>query len=175
LKKPKEADQAFRAALADDPQSRPARFDYARFLNEQGQRLEALKLLNHCAGVKPEETLAWQLGGEIALQQRELLEFALEWTGEAVKHCPQDAVICRQRAEALLLSGDSAAALPVWQELSRSKDPLALAAVVVCELLVNEACTRCFGASEPAVSKELVQWYRRFLRFETHALIHTRA
>ena len=54
---------------------------------------------------------AWRLGGEIALGQAELLEFARDWTGEAFRALPENPVLAAQRAEALLLNGDTAAAL----------------------------------------------------------------
>jgi hypothetical protein len=100
------------------------------------------------------------------------IEFACDWTSEAVKHFPENLSLLRQRAEALLLSGNAIAALPLWQKLSSTQNPPSVAALVICEV-VNDMTVRTLPrAEEPAVSQEFLKWYRRLLRAENTKLVH---
>jgi glycosyltransferase involved in cell wall biosynthesis/tetratricopeptide (TPR) repeat protein len=164
LRRPDDAARAFAAALKDDPRSRPARCDYALFLSEQGQPVEALKLLHQLIGEQADDPAAWLLGGQIALSQPEFLEFARDWTGEAVKHLPAHPRLIAQRAEALLLSQQPAEALACWRLLPPDAGTRALAGRLICELL-GDAEGAVPPAAEPAVSQEFLQWYRALVRF----------
>src|SRR5208337_1642747 len=127
------AAQEFQRGLAEDPKSRPLRLDYARFLVSQGQAAAAIKFLYELTVEKPNDLPVWVQGGQLALSRPEFLELARNWTAEARRHAPQDVVILRQRAEALLLSGQCDAALPLWRELLPGADPATQAALVICE------------------------------------------
>jgi GT2 family glycosyltransferase/FMN phosphatase YigB (HAD superfamily)/tetratricopeptide (TPR) repeat protein len=163
------AAEAFAAALADEPSSLRAGIDFARFQAGQGRPLEALKLLNSLAADKPAEPSVWQLGGEIALSRPEFLEFARDWTGEAVKQLPEHPGLLAQRAEALLLTGDIEGALPLWRRAASPNSARQAAAVVLCELLTG-GCRRHFpAAEEAAVSRELVKWYRQLIAAGAHS------
>ena len=109
------ATKAFAQAVTEDPGSSTLRLAFARFLAETGKTLESLQTLHQIISDKPDEMDAWLLGGEIALTQPEFLEFARDWTGEAIKYFPEKQSILLQRAEALLLSGDAEQALPFWR------------------------------------------------------------
>src|SRR6185369_11869225 len=65
------AAQTFAAALREDPQSKPLRFDYALFLAETEQPVEGLKILNGLLAEKPDYLSAWLVGAQIALRQRD--------------------------------------------------------------------------------------------------------
>jgi tetratricopeptide (TPR) repeat protein len=152
--------------------SRAVRFDYAAFQAEQGEPLEALKILHQLVGENSDDLSAWQAGGQIALSSPDFIEFACDWTGEAVKHFPENLSLLRQRAEALLCSGNAMEALPLWQKLSSAQNPLSLAPLVICEV-VNDMTGRTLpSAEEPAVSQEFLKWYRRLLGAENTKLIH---
>ena len=171
LKKPAEAEQAFRAALADEPKSRATRLDFARFRAEQGQPLEALKLLNELVAENPGEVQVWQFGAQIALSRADFLEFARDWTGEAIKHFPEHPAIALQRAEALLLNQDVEQALPLWTKAHSPKSARQLAALALCEFLSGE-CSRTFTpADEKLVSQEFLKWYRQLINARAHGLI----
>jgi GT2 family glycosyltransferase/predicted Zn-dependent protease len=165
------AAEAFAAALADEPSSLRAGIDYARFQAGQGRPLEALKMLNSAAAEHPGEPSVWQLGGEIALSRPEFLEFARDWTGEAAKQLPEHPGLLSQRAEALLLTGDTEGALPLWRRAESPHPGRQAAAVVLCELL-TVGCRRHFpAAEETAVSRELVRWYRQLIAAGAHSTV----
>jgi tetratricopeptide (TPR) repeat protein len=156
--------------LTDDPQSRVARFDFARFLFDQGESVEALKLLNELITGNPNEVGAWQFGAQIALSAAEYFEFAADWTGEAIKHFPDHPAILLQRAEALLLASDAEQALPLWTRAHSPKSARHLAALVLCELVAGD-CHRAFSpADEKSVSHEFLKWYRQLLTARAHSL-----
>ncbi len=113
------AAEQFRAALQDDPKSRPARLDYAAFLAAHGQPAEALNLLFALAGESPEDAQAWLRGGSIALSAPEFQEVALDWTSSAHLRLPRDPAVAQQRAQALTQAGQCEAALPLWRSLER--------------------------------------------------------
>ncbi len=166
------ARNAFDAALAADASSRPLRFDLARFHAAQGQTDEALKILRQLAAENPGESRVWELGGKIALNQPEHLAFARDWTGEAVKNFPEDPCLLGQRAEALLLNQDVAQALPLWRRAPAPGSPRQRAAVVLCELLTGDRQHHFTAAEEPAISQEVVQWYRQCIRMGAQPLIN---
>jgi GT2 family glycosyltransferase/tetratricopeptide (TPR) repeat protein/glycosyltransferase involved in cell wall biosynthesis len=165
------ARQALDAALAADPSSRPARFDLARFQAAQGRTGEALQILRLLTVENPAEPRVWELGGQIALQRPEHLEFARDWTREAVKNFPEDQFLLRQRAEALFLNQDVAGALSWWRRAQASGSLSQRAAVVICELLTGDRQHHFTAAEEPVLSREAVQWYRQCIRMGAHSLI----
>ncbi|MGA2176367.1 MAG: glycosyltransferase [Verrucomicrobiota bacterium] len=166
------ARQAFDAALADDPSARPVRFDFARFHAAQGRPIDALKLLNQLREENPADLLVWHLGGQIALSRPESLEFACNWTGEAVKHFPQNQSLLVQRAEALMLSQDIEQALPLWRDAHAPNSPRQRAALVLCELLAGAPRHQILPAEEPSLSQEAIYWYRQWINVGAHSLLH---
>jgi glycosyltransferase involved in cell wall biosynthesis/tetratricopeptide (TPR) repeat protein len=171
LKDVEGAQQAFDAALAEDTASRPLRFDLARFHAAQGRTDQALTVLRQLATEDPSESRVWECGGQIALNRPEHLEFACDWTADAVKTFPADPGLLSQRAEALLLSQDVAQALPLWRNATHGS-PRQRAAVVLCELLTGDRQHHFTAAEEPALSQEVLQWYRHCIRMGAHSLIH---
>jgi glycosyltransferase involved in cell wall biosynthesis/Tfp pilus assembly protein PilF len=166
------ARRAFDAALAAEPSSRPARFDLARFHAAQGQTAEALKLARQLATENPAEARVWELGGQIALTRPGHMEFARDWTADAVKNFPDDLNLLRQRAEALMLHCDAAQALPLWRRAQASASARQRAALVLCELLTGDRQHHFNAAEEPALSRQAVEWYRHCIRMGAHAFIH---
>jgi tetratricopeptide (TPR) repeat protein len=171
LKENEAALAAFRAALADDPKSRAARFDFARFQFERNEGVEALKLLHELVTAKPDDAQAWQFGGQIALSRPEFFKFARDWTGEAHKNLPQDSPITLQRAEALLLGQDADAALPLWADAHSPKSARHLAALVICEAMSGSFERRFAAADEPPVSREMAKWYKLLLAARANGLL----
>ena len=166
------AESAFLAGLEEDPHSRPIRFDYAEFLARRARELEALQILHPLVSDAKTEPEVWHLGGEIALSIPDFIDFAADWTGEALKQHPRSSSIRRQRSEALLLSGHITAALPLWIECAEDKpDARGLAAVILCQLAEDLTTTPCQAADEPAVSREFIKWYRRLIDVNRHDLL----
>jgi hypothetical protein len=116
---------------------------------------------------------AWQLGGQIALSRPEFLEFARDWTQEAMRHVAQDPRIIAQRAEALMLSEDTAGALELWQQVwNELPQPAVLAALILCET-VETPTTHLPGAGPEAaaVSRAFIRWYQKLLPVKAHRTI----
>ena len=166
------AEKAFAAALAEDPKARRAGIDFARFLARNGKPLDALKELNRLVADDPNDVLVWHLGGQIALSRSDFLEFARDWTGEAVKHFPEHTGLLTQRGEALLLTQKPEAALPFWLKAHSPNSPRQVAALALCEFLAGDFHRRFAAAEEAAVSQELVKWYRQLIAVGAHSCVH---
>lgn len=171
LGEPDKAFQAFALARQDDPSSLPTVLDEARFRQERGQPVEALQLLHAFTSAHPAAAAAWFAGGGIALSRRDFLEVALDWTTEAVRNHPDHGGLRTQHAEALLLTGDVADALPVWRGLAGQGAPAALAAVAVCLAALGEAVHPPAAEVSAAVTQEFVRWYRRLLDFGAEEVV----
>jgi hypothetical protein len=98
------------------------------------------------------------------------VEFAADWTGEARKACPADGEIARQRAEALLLSGNTAEAFAAWSKVT-NRDDRGEAALVICAILSNRPASRPTGERETILSQEFLKWYRQFLNWGLGGLV----
>ena len=167
LKQPKEAAKAFAEARVEDPNSRPVGFDYARFLLDQEEPVEALKVLHQLISGQPEDADLWLLGGHIALGRPEFLEFARDWTGEAMQHLPQHPQVILQRAEALLLSGETEASLAHWRKAGSATNARQISARLICEMDCGRPAeipeTTREAGNEAILSEEFLKWYRRLL------------
>jgi tetratricopeptide (TPR) repeat protein len=171
LKQPAEAAKSFQAALADDPTSVPIRFDYVRFQAAHGDPVEALKLIHALATENPNELRFWHFGGQISLGRPEFLEFAHNWTIEALKYFPEDPVLLLQRAEVLLLGQNVERGLPLWLKAHSPTFPRHLAAIALCEIAAGNSSRRFSAAEERAVSQEFLTWYRQLIRFGASVLV----
>jgi glycosyltransferase involved in cell wall biosynthesis/tetratricopeptide (TPR) repeat protein len=169
---PEAALQEFQSAVAENPKSRPVRLDYARFLAAHNKAADAIKLLFQLAMEKPDDVAVWAQGGRLALSKPEFLEVARNWTAEARRRAPQDPVVLRQRAEALLLSGQCDAALPLWRQLQPGADPVSQAALVICETVVAESQYYPGAELEGKVSHEFLKWYRRLVAYKARTVLH---
>jgi hypothetical protein len=80
-----------------------------------------------------------------------------------------------QRAEALTLAGQRAAALPLRRRVAASADPpeeaQALAAIVLCETAPGQSVSGPPTALETRVSREFLTWYQRLVRFNARAAL----
>ena len=171
LERRDEARAAFAGAVRQVKPGRAARWDFARFLADEGDFVEALNLLHALVSERPEDAAAWNLGGQIALRQPEFLEFALDWTGEALRALPANPALVAQRAEALMFNGELEAALPLWRQLQAQGQPANLAALVLCEVLTSDRQTRLGAGEEAAVSREFLGLFRRLVKRGAEALV----
>ena len=163
LKEFKRADQAFHAAVEAEPGARTVSFDYARFLADSGQEVEALKWLHQMMAEDASEIRVWQLGARVALGKPEFLEFACDWTGEAVKLHPAQPALAEARGQALFLSGRAEEALAFWRQSDTGANPLSRAALILCEALAGLPSQTVPPEIAPRVNQEVVLWYRRLL------------
>jgi tetratricopeptide (TPR) repeat protein len=161
----------FCLAIEDDPQSRPARFDYARLLAARNQSVEALNLLFKLAKHKADDSAVWLLGGQIALSRPEFLEVALDWTADAGRHFPQDLAILRQRAEVLTLANRCEEALPLWRRIRPESAPALAAALVLCETAANDDQFSPPMHLEAQISREFLKWYQRLIQFNNRSTV----
>jgi tetratricopeptide (TPR) repeat protein len=166
------AEKTFQLALAEPGGGENLRLDFAKFLAAQNRFVEALGKLHEIVAPNPRQAAAWRLGGEITLGRPELLEFAREWTGEAVRALPDDSVLAGQHADALLLNGDTPAALELWEKIwDRDRSARTLAALILCEAV--EAPTTHApddGVDELAASRAFIEWYQKLIAVRASAL-----
>jgi glycosyltransferase involved in cell wall biosynthesis len=168
---PAEAEKLYREALAEDPVSRPVRFDFAVFQFQQGRALESLTLLNEIVGNDRKDLHAWLLGGQVALSRPDYIGFAQDWTGEAIKEFPGELPIVAQRAEALTLNQQLELALPLWSQVETLKSARHAAALTLCQSLLGE-CYRNFAPPvEKLVSQEFLRWYRQLIQYKAGTVI----
>lgn len=157
------AAEAYRQALQDEPQSEGVRMDFAVLEAQRGRTVEALTLLNEVIGLNPRHAKAWEVGGIVALRQPATLEFAVDWTGEALRNLPDLPILRRQRAEALLLAGLGAEAVDLWAEQKPTSDPVNLAALTLCRMLAGQPLPEVPPAAEVAASQEFLRRYRQLV------------
>jgi glycosyltransferase involved in cell wall biosynthesis/Tfp pilus assembly protein PilF/SAM-dependent methyltransferase len=158
------AEKAFQSAIAEPVRNEEARMDYAKFLRQQNRPVDAMHQLNEVVARNPHSANAWKSGGEIVLGHPEFLEFARDWTGEAIKHLPTHPVVVAQRAEVLLLSGETAEALGLWQTVWEvEREPRSLAALILCEMAGASATHVPDEGTERATSLAFIEWYRRLI------------
>ncbi|HUA69281.1 MAG TPA: glycosyltransferase [Candidatus Saccharimonadales bacterium] len=160
-----EAEKTFQAGLREKSRVEELRLAYAKFLAEQKRPVEALHQLHEIVKLRPQQAAAWRLGGEIALSKPDFLEFARDWTSEAIRNLPDDGVIVAQRAEVLLLNQDISAALPMWtRAINGQRPPHALAARIICATASSQPVEGPQDQTEEtAVSRAFVNWYRRLV------------
>lgn len=168
------AEASFKKGLEEPGRHAPLRVAYARFLQEQNRPIEALECLNQSISEDANDSAVWRLGGQIALSRAEFLSFAADWTGEAIKHLPRDRVVLAQRAEALLLTGETEAALPIWQQVCKSEShPRCVAALALCELVQGIPFTLTpQGRPQGEVTQAFLGWYRRGVETGAREVIH---
>jgi glycosyltransferase involved in cell wall biosynthesis/FMN phosphatase YigB (HAD superfamily)/cellulose synthase/poly-beta-1,6-N-acetylglucosamine synthase-like glycosyltransferase len=157
------AEKAFEAGLKELDHVDALRLDYARFLFEQKRAVDSLHQLNEIVSRDVRNITAWRLGGQIALSSSEFLEFGRDWTGEAIRHVPEDSVVNMQRAEMLLLSEDTAGARLLWQKLWNSeRKPQMLAALILCEMAEGTITQKPEdNKDEIAASRAFIEWYQK--------------
>ena len=170
---PAGAEKAFQAAETAAGSVESVKLDYAKFLSDAKRPVEALQKLNEIIAVNVKHARAWKAGGEIALGAPEFLEFACDWTGEALRALPEDAAIMAQRAEALMLHGDAAEAAKIWQRLAAGQpDSRQQAALILCELAGGAAVHKLEGeADELAVTRSFIEWYQRLISVRANAVV----
>ncbi|HEX3857848.1 MAG TPA: glycosyltransferase [Verrucomicrobiae bacterium] len=161
------AEKTFQKILgeAEQKNSENIKLDYIKFLAGQNRAVEALQKLHEMVAANARNIVAWRMGGEIALSHPEFLEFARDWTGEAMRYAAEDSVVTAQRAEALMLSGDTAAAMELWEQSWNSeREPRILAALILCES-VESPTTHApqDEQEEAAASRAFIGWYRKLL------------
>jgi glycosyltransferase involved in cell wall biosynthesis/ADP-heptose:LPS heptosyltransferase/ubiquinone/menaquinone biosynthesis C-methylase UbiE/Tfp pilus assembly protein PilF len=162
------AEKAFLVALNEAGRIEDVKKDYAKFLAETGREIQALEQLNEIIAQSPQHAEAWITGGKMTLAKREYLEFARDWTGEAFKALPGNVIVAAQRAEALMLNGDFAGALELWEKLwDHEHSPSVLAALILCEA-IEKPTTHApdEGPDESVTSREFITWYQRLLKLQ---------
>jgi glycosyltransferase involved in cell wall biosynthesis/tetratricopeptide (TPR) repeat protein len=167
-----EARKAYEQALQDDPLNEAARVEFAAFQAEEGQIVPALTLLHEGIQQNPKQAKVWEAGGALSLRQRDTLEFALDWSSEALKHLPDHPNLQRQRAETLLINGHVHEALPLWSEVSRSNDAASSCGLILCRLFAGEPLSALPPDREAAVSQDLIRRYRQSVELGLDGWVH---
>ena len=167
------AEKAFQAAMKESGRTEDVKLDYAKLLAVTERPVDALHLVNQIVAAKPQHAAAWRFGAEVALGRPEFLEFALDWTGEALKALPEEPGLQGLRAEVLLLTQQTTEALKLWSAIAATdRSPRALAAAILCATALSQpALQPANSAEETAVSRAFVDWYRRLLKFSAQETI----
>jgi GT2 family glycosyltransferase/SAM-dependent methyltransferase/Tfp pilus assembly protein PilF len=167
------AEKAFEAALAENNGIEEAKLDYAKFLVAENRPVEALHKLREMITANCRNVLAWRTGGEIALGRPEFLGFARDWTGEAIRYVSEDSLVRAQRAETLMLSGDTAAAIELWESLwNHERQPRTLAALILCQAIESPTTHAPEeGTDEATVSRAFIAWYQRLITMRSKTAI----
>src|SRR5208282_5760633 len=77
-------------------------------------------------------------------------------------------------AEALVLSGETAAARDLWERIwTTGQQPRALAALILCELMDGQTTTAPEEANESAVSSAFIAWYQRLITMRAKSVIES--
>src|SRR5207247_7649 len=105
----------------------------------------------------------WQFGASLAQTKPEFLEFACDWTGEAVKFFPAHPGLAEQRAHALLLHGRTEEAGRWWGKFASSSNPSHRAALLICATLLHQPLPPVPPELAARVNQEFIAWYRRLL------------
>lgn len=134
--------------------------------------MPALTVLNAGIQQNPAQAKVWEAGSVISLKQRDTLEFALDWTEEALKHLPDNAVLQRQRAETLLLNGKVHEALPLWSRAPYGDDAAATSGLILCRLFAGESLQALPPDRERAVSQDLIRRYRHSVELGLDGWVH---
>jgi|YelNatPaOPRAMG01_1025707.scaffolds.fasta_scaffold04411_9 tetratricopeptide (TPR) repeat protein len=169
LNKGKEADKEFNRALDANPESFKFNYDYARFLAGQGNFEKAITILKKILPQTSANPAVWQLGARIALNNEKLVGYALQWTEEALKYCPEDPELIEYRGDALLLNGFIEQARECFSRLPVSARQKAC--IIFCEVVSGESSSRIEKTEEPVVSHEIIRLYRRCLNSKANNLI----
>ncbi|HEY5234454.1 MAG TPA: glycosyltransferase [Verrucomicrobiae bacterium] len=168
------AEKVFQKILAEPGQdnSESVKLDFVKFLAGQNRFVEALQKLHELVAANARNSAAWRTGGEIALSKPEFLEFARDWTAEAVRYAAEDFRVVAQRAEALMLGGDTAAAMEFWERVWNAEhQPRALAALILCQTVEMPTTAAPDDAMEPAASRAFIAWYQRLIAMRGQSVI----
>ena len=163
LEQHEDAERSFKEALDEDPESTGLLHDYAYFLHQRKQSLEALQVLHSVLGKGIDDLRIWHLGSLISNSRPEFIEFALDWTAEAIKFYPDHSGISLARGEALMKSERLSEAIPYFKMEPHAGEPAALAAIILAELVEGNALPAVSEDQEPTTSREFIAWYRRLL------------
>ncbi len=153
-----EARAAFGRALSSYPDARFLKLDWARFLNETGDSIQALGVLHELVTSDAGHVDAWRLGGQIALHTASTFEFAADWTAEAAKLHPTNHELRWQHAEAQLLTGNAAGALVSLKSGAPSGSRVR-AVCLMCQSLAGES-VMVKPSVELKLSRAILEWYR---------------
>ena len=105
------------------------------------------------------------------MSQPPFLEVACDWTAEACKIFPAHRGIAEQRAQALLLSGQIEEALPLWKQLGAGAKASHRAALLICQVLLDQPLQPVPNEMAGRVNQEFVTWYRRLLAMRAEKIV----
>jgi tetratricopeptide (TPR) repeat protein len=168
---PEEAEQEFRTALSEKPDSVKTAVEFARHLISVGRAVDALQELHNFVSQVPGAAAAWEFGARIALGHPEFLEVALDWTAEAQRLHPEHPEILLLRAETLVLAGNTKDALDLCRSGKVSTVALGSALTTACEASHQELLTTIEARQENNVSSEFLKLYRKLLTFNASEVV----
>jgi tetratricopeptide (TPR) repeat protein len=165
------AEDYFKRALALDPHSALVVHDYAYFLHQQNRSLEALQTLQQGMANGINDERIWHLGSFVSNSKPDFIEFAVDWTTEALKFWPENEAIQGLHAEALLKSGQFEKAMPFYERLSQSSNVAAQAALILCQMCLERKLSPVSMDQETRASLEFMGWYKRLVMSQAKAAL----
>ena len=167
------ANDCFGLALERSPDNINIIIDYARFLNEIDHALEALQILHRYIKVGSSEMQYWILGAEIALAQKGMKEFALDWTSEAIKFFGSEFKVLFLHIEALIVNQK-------WEEAFEFKtdyagDPVTArhaAQWMMIDMVAGQKISSADPAREQEFSLAFIKMYRQLIDLNDGGAIH---
>jgi tetratricopeptide (TPR) repeat protein len=159
--KNKEAILGYTQALHDDPSNDSARIDFAFFLIEERQVILALSVLEESVRANPSKEIIWEKGAQIALNHRETICFALDWTLESLSDFTNNANLRLLHAEALMINGKSKEGLVFLRDTEISLNVSLSSGVIMCSILADAPVIAPPNSTEPAISRAFLQRYRK--------------
>jgi hypothetical protein len=110
------------------------------------------------------------LGGRIATSQADLLEFANDWTREAVKNLPSSMEILKQRAEVLLLMQEPDEANRLLRTITMP-DAQTKTIAIACCLIADQALPSVKPTEEKSISHAFIELYRRLINANAGGMV----
>ena len=70
-----------------------------------------------------------------------------------------------------MLAGQVAEALPLWREFHAAIDPRHLAALLICESVLEKAGEAIAAPVQAATAREVIVWLKRLVQFNAEATV----
>ena len=158
--------EACERGLAETPSLLACLLDCASLLAQEGRPVEAMERLQGRLSDFSGELKYWITGARISLGTPGFEEFAIDWTGEALRFVSADPELIQMRFEALVRGGKWSEALDWGEGVGlESKDPRIQAMKIAATLFSGRVLSGASGriTDEKAASMAFIDCYRRFI------------
>lgn len=135
--------------------------DLIKIARSENLHVEAIELLNKHMFDGPGARLMWRAGAQLSCDQFGTYSFGREWVEEGLKYFPADSELETVRMRILIGLGRLAEAkLCLDEGYSGQYDQHIFAGIIWVQHFCGVEVSACGGDEEPAISREMLQWYR---------------